>query len=149
MRLAAVAFLASACSSSTAPRQIDLEGNRHRWAEHMVHDYQYTYRTICFCALIDSARVLVVADTVQEVVELPSGVRLNPKSYPTVEGLFQIIDNAIASKYDVHVTYAPDLGYPTEIDIPAKPGVLDDGVTYLIHDFLIAALTDRAAGTRR
>jgi hypothetical protein len=141
--------LAAACGDATSPASNDLAANRQRWAAANVNDYQYIYRALCFCATIDSVRVLVSADSVRSAIRLPKGEQLDPSEFPTVEALFKIVDDANAAKREVHVAYHWQFGFPTKIDLPGRPGWADDGATYFISGFQIATLTTSSALDRR
>lgn len=136
----ACAALASSCSNATSPLSNELSVQRHRWDSAKVRDYQFTYRALCFCAITDSVRVLVIADTVQSATVISSGQQLDRTFVPTVVGLFKIIDDALVAKRDVHATYDSQYGFPTQIELPGRPGFADDGATYIIRDFHVATL---------
>jgi hypothetical protein len=56
--------------------------------------------------------------------------------FPDVEGLFDIIDDAIERRAaQLLVQYDPDLGHPITIRIDYSRLTADDEVEYLISDF--------------
>jgi hypothetical protein len=109
---------------------------RHRelWAGHGYSDYSYTLERLCFCVLhspisIDVAGGEVVAARYANGSGVLGQEALS--SLPTVEGLFRIIEEALADRVDaLHVTYHRTLGYPESISIDRRFGTADDEISY-------------------
>ena len=132
----------TACGAAGPFGPLDREAlNRARdlWNARMPASYRYEFRQTCFCdpQLLRWHEVLVSGDSVQSVTPLDSvpGVAPSPRPlnlWPTVPGLFAIIERSAAEDYTKRVTatYDPDLGYPTMIDVVCRDNVADCGVTF-------------------
>jgi hypothetical protein len=138
--IAAVVLLSgAACNSgSTAPAD-SLAAARARWARSAPAAYTYTIRRSCEC-LPESAGPVSVAVRNRVVVSrqyTPSGAAVTAQYadiFPAVEGLFAIIETAIANgAKPLSVEYHPTLGYPTRIAL-GDPAV--DAPLYIVSDFL-------------
>jgi hypothetical protein len=110
----------------------ELERAEARWDRFEPESYVYAVQRICFCLVEETGPVRVrvedgVAVEWTYVVTgdpLPEAAR--PR-FPTVDGLFDILREAYAEDaYDVHVSYDPDLGYPTEFSIDYEEQVADE-----------------------
>lgn len=134
-----VALLA-ACSSSTGPSSlVDLERARSRWEGRSFADYTFETRRDCFCTpeLTGPVRITVVNDSIASVIDISTDSVI---PYPaagnwyTVDDLFVVIDSAIQHQAtsSIDVTYDPDLGYPTTLEINPRPDLADAGVRYTI-----------------
>ena len=67
----------------------------------------------------------------------PGPVAGDPKLYPTIDGLFQIMDQVALEGADVIEFHTdPELGIPTSIDINYLVGAADAGVSYTAGDFV-------------
>ena len=135
----AVLLSGAACNSgSTAPAS-DLAAARARWARTAPAAYTYTIRRSCEC-LPESSGPVSVAVRNRVVVSrqyIPSGAAVTAQYadiFPTVEGLFTIIETAIANgTKPLSVAYHPTFGYPTRIAL-GDPAV--DAPLYIVSDFL-------------
>ncbi len=116
----------------------DLESARALWRQAAIDDYDLAMTRRCFCAFVGEVTVQVrggvrTATVVAEDISLP----LTPafeQSYPTVDGLFALIDEAIADGvHELRVTYHPVLGYPTLVSVDRRRQVDDDEVAYEAH----------------
>lgn len=102
---------------------------RQRWDALGISDYQYQYRRLCFCAppATAAARVTVRGDRVVEVVLVESGQAVDPAGYPTIDGVFAQIGEALANDADiVRVDYDPALAYPVDVYLDPNTGVADE-----------------------
>ena len=58
--------------------------------------------------------ITVRSSSIESVVYQSNGQPVQEGSYPDVEGLFELVRDAISLKYeDISVTFDPQLGYPT------------------------------------
>jgi len=139
--LLAAALVSSGCHDISAPGDRSaLEASRQKWAHTGLRDYTFTLRMDCFCAINGPVRVLVVADSVRQVTMDSTGELLNAPWIPTINKLFDFIDQQIARPAAVlQVTYDPALGYPTKIVADPIANAVDDEVTYTVSN--VAALS--------
>lgn len=130
------------CGDSLAPR-FELERARDRWAAMRPQTYSLVVARWCFC-LPEMAGPVVVevngdgsvsrryVDTQAVVAESYAG------NFPTVEGLFALIEDALArDAHRLEVEYNATFGHPIRIDIDYDEHAVDDEVSYLISDFTV------------
>ncbi|MDX1494696.1 MAG: DUF6174 domain-containing protein, partial [Longimicrobiales bacterium] len=105
----------------------ELDRNRFRWQLLGIDSYRYAVERICYCGLAGPVRVTVLDGTVESRVFVESGDTVPPEgagSYPSVDGLFEVILDAIQrDAFRIDVTYAPDTGVPLDIFIDYEENV--------------------------
>lgn len=129
--------LVAGCGDIVAPNQhlTELNTNRQKWAAHGYANYAFTLRMDCFCAINGPVTVLVVADSVRQVVLQSTGEAISAPWIPTITKLFDIIEQDINRPAAVlQVTYEPEFGYPTKIVSDPIANAVDDEVTYTVSD---------------
>lgn len=107
----------------------DLRVARATWAGAGIVDYDLTVEERCYCGLVGPVVVLVRNGQRTGVVVPDSyeGPPLTAGAFPHVEGLFEIIDDAIGRRaHRLRVVYHPTLGYPSEISIDYRENVIDE-----------------------
>lgn len=131
----AVLVLLAGCSvvepEPWAGRQVDLERARALWAEAGPGSYRYDFFQGCFCAAPVGHFVVTVTDgTVTAAVTEHDGEPVSDGTLdwmPSVEGLFDVVDGALQDEVDgFRVTYHPDYGFPTLIDLDRDEHAIDD-----------------------
>ena len=132
----AVLSILAACGNPMAPER-ELQFARHRWAQQHPASYSLTVANWCYCLPASTGPVVVVvrAGQVESRHYVSSGDPV-PSAYaehfPTVEGLFTRIDDALSRHpATLEVDYDPNLGYPTRIAIDFDLRMADDEVTYV------------------
>ncbi len=112
-----------------------LESQHARWLAAGLQDYRFEYLERCECslALVEPAVVEVRGGRVREVTYRSSGLAAPSDAralFPTIEDLFARIEDAIAREAAMLVvSYDPELGYPTQIEIDYDLQVVDDEVS--------------------
>ena len=136
--VAAVVLLsASACNSGTTAPTSQLASARVRWARVGPASYTYTIRRACECTAEMSGPVVVsvrngVVESQQYTQTGASVASQYASTFPAVEGLFAIIDEALRNgTKPLTVQYDPTLGYPTHIAL-GDPAV--DAPVYFVTD---------------
>ncbi|MBD2489561.1 DUF6174 domain-containing protein [Aulosira sp. FACHB-615] len=96
--------------------------NEKLWNRQDIKNYRYTVTNNCFCApefrgpsIIEVRNGITVS-----ITNAATGQAVNPsllKPYSTVPRLFNLIRNAIRESSELTVTYNPQRGYPTQINI--------------------------------
>jgi uncharacterized protein DUF6174 len=120
-RLALVlATAASAACGVTGPsgrhaaEQARLDQARAQWRAQSLHDYTFVFSRGCFCVTEyrEPVTVTVRADAVASVVSVAAGAPRDPGGYPTVEGLFDLVQNAIdEDAATIRTEYDPARGF--------------------------------------
>jgi hypothetical protein len=137
--LAAAATLA-ACDGPTAPER-KLQAARLKWEHTRPAAYTITVARYCFCAQEGSGPVIVsVRDGVVESrTYVKSGASVAPTDadyFPTVDGLFELIEDARRQGADtIDASYDPARGFPVVISIDYFRKMADDELTYRATDF--------------
>jgi hypothetical protein len=115
---------------SLGPERDDLERARARWEATRPANYQYAVERLCFCYPVGAARVTVEWDEVTSVVfleEAPEGFEPSADLYPSVDGLFDILEDAVESgAHSISVTYDPETGVPVEFFIDYSENIADE-----------------------
>ena len=131
-----IALLVVPACSITAPsgravQASDLARNRQRWTSAQLHDYEFDYQLICFCAPDATAQVHIVVrnDTIAGVTRVLDGLPAARQyaAWPRVDELFsnvqQQLDHHVAR---LDVTYDQTYGYPRTIVVDAILMAADD-----------------------
>ena len=102
---------------------------RARWEATGLDDYRYTLARNCFCigSAVGPAVVTVVDGTVTSVVRQGEGEPADAELYPSVEGLFDVVEDALRrDAHEVDVTYDPATGVPVHIWIDYVEMAVDE-----------------------
>lgn len=143
LSLAASILFASACGGA---EQSDFEAAKARWET--AEPQRYSMRASIDGFLpgepIEDARVTVENGSVVEAIgwnreTSEHSVPLAASDYQTwytVDGLFDVIDDALDNADVVNVVYDEVTGIPLSVDITFVEGRLDDGLRYQLRDFM-------------
>ncbi|MDH3732513.1 MAG: DUF6174 domain-containing protein [Gemmatimonadota bacterium] len=144
-RFAAPAFLLLCVACGHDPFALSseaVEDHRARWLAAGIDDYEYDYRRQCECLPTDTrpARVRVRDGRVATATYSDSGELAGSfAAYPTVEELFDLVDEAIVREAAMLVvSYDSRLGYPTKITIDYDLQAADDELTIEAHNLVSA-----------
>lgn len=153
--LLATAIVATACDSPVGigpvEQQVLLQRLKHaqlRWSREGLASYVLTLRRICYCSEVEPRRITVVDGEVTDVRIAGAAESLPADQwrwYPSVEGLFTIVREAIDQPaHQLEVTYAADRGHPIRVAIDWDQMVADEEVTYevLALEHLVTSLAD-------
>ncbi len=147
VRAAALTLVAGLAAATGGCDVLDPDGldelrrNRQLWQAQGVRDYTYVLSRSCFCALeaIGPVEITVRGGQVEsrEYVETGDPVTLWLESWPSIDGLFDLLERAADGDADrVAITYHPDRGYPLTADIDYIEHAIDDelGLAVLAFD---------------
>lgn len=135
--------LASCSALQSGPldgAQAELNRQRRQWRAQEIEDYSYTVRRLCFCpeSFTDPVEVRVSGGEVVARSYRGSGEAVageNARFWPPVEGLFEIVQDAIDRDADsLLVDYHPSLGYPISIRIDYEEMAIDEELTVTASD---------------
>lgn len=119
--------------------QRDLDENRAIWRSLSLQSYQFNFRRSCFCGP-DYTREVIISYTngqFHSVVYAEDLTTPNNTSYPSIEELFSIIQEAIDNEETILVVnYHPEFGYPTLISLDL-PQVIDAEIAYVVDHLRI------------
>ena len=130
----------ASCDTITGPEG-DLADAMARWQERGPADYSFVIQKSCECLPeVTQAREVVVRNRAVASVRYTSSMQPVDARYaadsPGVEGLFEIVDEAIEREaVRIDVTYDDHLGYPTRIEVDYSSPEVDDEVLYTISAF--------------
>lgn len=128
----AVALLGVGCrpTDELERERQKLERASARWSDVHSSDYAYIYTHRCFCEQGGRAVLITVrADTVTAIEDASSGepVLLSPLLYTTVDGLFEMIHDALLRDPDhLEATYDSRDGYPRTLAVDYSRTADDD-----------------------
>jgi len=138
--VAGLVLLSLSGCSPTDPGNLDdvteaMQANRGKWRSQGIDSYEFVLRRLCFCAGgTDPARLLVRSGTRLSVTDVTTGQPIPAEwaqYYPTVDGLFEFIADAIAQKaHSIEVEYHAVLGYPTSIRIDYIENAIDEEMAF-------------------
>lgn len=135
------ALILIACSDAVAPEQ-ELSAARQKWALRGTSSYDITVQISCFCTVETTAPVIVsVRDGIVESRRYAATGSAVPaffaESFPTVAGLFDIIESAMQDGVArLVVRYDASSGHPLEISIDHVASMADDEIGYLASNLL-------------
>jgi hypothetical protein len=138
--LLGVALLAPAAEGEVVDPQAALDANRARWDAANVPDYQYRMQRGCFCAPeLTEPGIVKVRDGAIQSVESPDGLSLlDPADYLTIDGLFDVIQDAIDAGADAfQVTYDETFGVPISISVDYLLPAADDEISYSATELVV------------
>ncbi|HET6637429.1 MAG TPA: DUF6174 domain-containing protein [Gemmatimonadota bacterium] len=150
--LTAVSLLALGCSVSGPDDEEDglarLADAVQAWQASGISDYELAMRRTCGeCLPLDALAVVVTVSGGDRTVSLASNgepVTALPRTYPDVEGLFDLIEDMVLAGADVDVDYDDEIGFPRSISVDPVPDAVDDEFGYVIDDLTVG----RNAGLR-
>ncbi len=121
-----------------------VDQERERWETNRPPAYQFTYQRICFC-VPDWVRPVVIDvtdDRIGRILYADDATPVGPtywKSYHTIDGLFALIDSALArDAAQVTVQFDEALGYPTQLYIDEDLRIADEELGIATSDLRAA-----------
>ena len=146
LALAALVPLASACTNITGldgelrGEQRDLSRARRTWSSTSISDYEFVVRRDCFCTLGGVAVRVVVQNYIVVSREIDGTSTPIPSSlgflYPSIDGLFSVIQNAIDTRaYQIDTQYDDRYGFPTDVWIDYNQRTADEEEGYTLIRF--------------
>ena len=117
IRLTGVLLLAACGSDSpTATVNRSLTEQRALWVSEDLADYSFDVSRVCYCQFVGDVRVTVKNRVITDVTELASEIARDPDNFRTINGLFDLIQDAYnQNAHEVQVEFHPNRGYPTRI----------------------------------
>ncbi len=142
VRLTALLLL-GACASPTTPEQAaiearlaatnDLADYRTLWETQRLTDYAFDVSRVCYCQFRGDVRVTVKDGVITGVTELASEVARDPDTFRTIDGLFDLVQDAYdRDAHEVQVDFDPDRGYPTRIWIDYVEMMMDEEMGFTL-----------------
>ena len=128
------ALLLAACGgdSTTAPAN-HLGEQRALWASQDLTDYTFDVSRVCYCQFVGDVRVTVKDGVITGVTELASEVARDPETFRTIDGLFDLVQDAyVRDAHEVQVEFDPSRGYPTRIWIDYVQMMADEEVGFTL-----------------
>ncbi len=119
----------------------DLREARRAWRQLGVSDYDMSMNRGCFCIGAGSMEVYVRGDSVAAVLQEQDFWNGNEDWWqyiPTVEGLFDLVDEASEDAFTLEVEYHSQHGYPTSVSIDWIENAVDDEISYSITALSLA-----------
>ena len=125
-------LLLGACTSPTTPEN-DLADYRTLWEAQRLTDYTFDVSRVCYCLFMGDVRVTVQGGVITGVTELASEVARDPETFRTIDGLFDLVQDAYdRDAHEVQVDFDPDRGYPTRIWIDYVEMMMDEEMGFTL-----------------
>ena len=125
-------LLLGACASPTTPEN-DLADYRTLWEAQRLTDYTFDVSRVCYCQFMGDVRVTVQGGVITGVTELASEVARDPETFRTIDGLFDLVQDAYdRDAHEVQVDFDPDRGYPTRIWIDYVEMMMDEEMGFTL-----------------
>ena len=125
-------LLLGACASPTTPEN-DLADYRTLWEAQRLTDYTFDVVRNCFCLARADVRVTVQGEVITGVTELASEVARDPELFRTIDGLFDLVQDAYdQNAHEVQVDFDPGRGYPTRIWIDYVEMMADEEMGFTL-----------------
>jgi hypothetical protein len=122
-----------------------LEDARRVWNQVGTSDYDMSLFRGCFCIGGGEMTVYVRGDSVAAIQQTErqwQGGNDWWQYIPTVEGLFDLVEEADADAHSLEVDYHPQLGYPTSVSIDWIENAVDDEISYSVSSLSLTAVDD-------
>ena len=142
LKLSAVLLLAACGSDSPTAPVNHLGEQRALWASQDLTDYTFDVTKVCYWLCMGDVRVTVKDGVITGVTELASEVARDPDTFRTINGLFDLVQDAYnRNAHEVQVEFDPSRGYPTRIWIDYVLMIADEKMGFtLLSD--VTALGD-------
>lgn len=127
--LAAVACGVTGPSDRLAGEQARLDQARARWRAQGIADYTYVFSRGCFCVTEyrEPVTITVRGRSIASVVSVAGGVPRDPALYPTIEGLFDLVQNAIdEDAATIRTAYDAARGFLTSAYLDISERIADE-----------------------
>jgi hypothetical protein len=147
---AALIGVIGACSDATAP-DAELDAARKRWTARGPASYSIVLVRGCECTveMVGPVRVVVLDRAIQSRQYVRSGAEVSSvhaELFPSVEGLFQLIERARRQGADdIAVLYDPTLGHPVSISIDYDARAVDDELGFNVMELQAISTLDRSS----
>ena len=125
-------LLLGACASPTTPEN-DLADYRTLWEAQRLTDYTFDVSRVCYCQFRGDVRVTVKDGVITGVSELASEVARDPETFRTIDGLFDLVQDAYdRDAHEIQVEFDPGRGYPTRIWIDYVEMMADEEMGFTL-----------------
>ncbi len=114
----------------------DVAQARALWEERAPREYSFVFELSCFCPDLRPVVVLVrdgVVRDVRHADDLTPIPRESSYSYPSIEGIFRIVEQArTGAAFSVSAEFDAVYGYPRVVSVDPWEGIADDGWGYAV-----------------
>ena len=133
LKLSAVLLLAACGSDSPTAPVNHLGEQRALWASQDLTDYTFDVTKVCYWLCMGDVRVTVKDGVITGVTELASEVARDPETFRTIDGLFDLVQDAYdRDAHEVQVDFDPGRGYPTRIWIDYVEMMADEEMGFTL-----------------
>ena len=133
LKLSAVLLLAACGSDSPTAPVNHLGEQRALWASQDLTNYTFDVTKVCYWLCMGDVRVTVKDGVITGVTELASEVARDPDTFRTINGLFDLVQDAYnRNAHEVQVEFDPSRGYPTQIWIDYVRMIADEEMGFTL-----------------
>ena len=120
--------------------ELGLVQSRMLWENQGIGDYDAAVERVCECRAAGGPVMVVVRSGAVTILDPDSGEPVDTSvvgGYPTVDGLFDILQNAFDRNADeIRVLYDTGLGYPLEFHIDFYADAIDEELGYVVSSLV-------------
>ena len=130
--------LGSGCGTGPGDRLAQLAEARRIWDGQAITSYLVTIKRVCFCSEVRSVRVTVANRQVVSRAFVDDGQPVPAvliQAYPSIDGLFDLLEDAARRADEIHLTFDPTIGIPLQANIDFVKNAVDDEVNFIVSDF--------------
>jgi hypothetical protein len=131
------------CGADPAVSQHVPDTEYESWVLKKPNSYAYTLDLVAGITPPSQVRIFVENDRVVRVVNLATGDTLDPQYvqnypqyFPSIDGLYTIIQTAQDNGSELQVTYDPTRHIPVYVDIDRNLRPVDGGRIYTVTDYV-------------
>lgn len=140
MGLPLIVLAAIGCSDELAGPRSDLEDARASWQRAGPESYEYVYHVLCFCAIVEPVRIVVVEDSVTAAFFVEGDQPLPPEQaawMPTVDDLFdRLADVLEQDPVEYSAEFDPALGFPTRASVDVSRQIADEEFSFTAYELV-------------
>jgi hypothetical protein len=137
--LALLLLVSTACSPRAGS---ELSRHQATWHAAGIDHYRFDLHVGCFCVFSDrmplSIEVLdgrAVSIAYNDGTPVPAAEQATFASYATIDALFTFTADAISRADEIKVSYDPQYGFPSDVQIDFARGAADDELTLSVTSF--------------
>ena len=137
--VALAVVLGTGCGTGPGDRLAQLAQARKIWRDQAITNYAVTITRVCFCSEVRAVRVTVTNREVVSRVFVEDGQPVPSvltDVYPSIDGLFDLLESAARRADEMHLTFDPNLGIPLQANIDFAKNAVDDEVNFVVSDFV-------------
>jgi hypothetical protein len=135
-------LLSLALSACSARGGSELSRNREKWQAAGIGHYRFDLSVLCFCPFSQQmplrVEVLdgqVVSMAYNDGTPVTESDRATFSAYATIDALFAYTGEALRNADEMHISYDPTYGFPSQVQIDFVKNAVDDELALRAENF--------------